>query len=244
MDGLTLFNRIDDLIPKNFGLKNDDLGYHGVINPNDLEIDNIKIMMDLYPEYDYFDSNTLIITHHPPRFNPETPNYTIHSNWDIIVGGANEALAEALNLEVIDYFDKKTKIGRICSGNTTINELKELINSNLRISNSKENNDVNSIRIVNPKNSELNNIGLISGFGLSKLEYIKLASKLNLDLLLSGDLTQNGAVLARNLGLTLIDTGHHSCEIPGLIKLSKTIETIGIPVEIIDTGMPWMEFNL
>ena len=52
--------------------------------------------------------NTLIITHHPPLFTPKTPTYTIHSNWDIIDGGANEALANTLKLEVIDYFDKKT----------------------------------------------------------------------------------------------------------------------------------------
>ena len=29
-------------------------------------------------------------------------------------GGSNEALAECLNLEVVDYFDKKTHIGRVC----------------------------------------------------------------------------------------------------------------------------------
>ena len=36
------------------------------------------------------------------------------SNWDIINGGANEALAETLKLNVISPFDKTTNIGRIC----------------------------------------------------------------------------------------------------------------------------------
>ncbi|OWT33363.1 hypothetical protein BGI41_02825 [Methanobrevibacter sp. 87.7] len=242
MKSIDLFNEIDKLIPKRLALKNDDIGYHGQLNPKNLNIEKIKIMMDLYPEYDNYNKNTLIITHHPPKFNPKTPNYTIHSNWDIIDGGANDALAESLNLKVIDYFDKNTKIGRICKGNTNIKELLLKINNNFRID--KNNNDINSVRIVNYKNSNIKNIAIISGFGLSNLEYIKLANKLNMDLLISGDLTQSGAVLARNLGISIIDTNHHSCEIPGLIKLKETIEKIGLPVEIIDTGLPWKDINL
>lgn len=242
MKAFDLFNKIDEMIPKELALKNDDIGYHGQLNPKNLDIKDIKIMMDLYPEYDTYNKDTLIITHHPPKFNPKTPIYTIHSNWDIIDGGANDALAESLNLKVIDYFDKTTKIGRICKGNTDINKLLLKIDSNFRIK--KNNNDINSVRVVNYKDTIIKNIAVISGFGLNNLEYIKLAKKLNMDLLISGDLTQAGAVLARNIGISIIDTNHHSCEIPGLIKLEKTIKKIGIPTEIIDIGLPWKDINL
>ena len=141
--------------------------------------------MDLYPEFDTQKTNTLILTHHPPLFNPKTPTYTIHSNWDIINGGANEALAETLKLNVISPFDKTTNIGRIC-----------------------------------------------------KTEYIKLTRKLNLDLLISGDLTQESAVLAKNLDITLIDLGHHSSEVPGLYKLKELLKPLNIKCEVVNIK-PW-----
>ena len=104
---------IDKNIPKNLALENDEIGFKKEYNLNQ-DISSIKIFMDLYPEFDTQKTNTLILTHHPPLFNPKTPTYTIHSNWDIINGGANEALAETLKLNVISPFDKTTNIGRIC----------------------------------------------------------------------------------------------------------------------------------
>lgn len=88
---------IDKNIPKNLALENDEIGFKKEYNLNQ-DISSIKIFMDLYPEFDTQKTNTLILTHHPPLFNPKTPTYTIHSNWDIINGGANEALAETLKL--------------------------------------------------------------------------------------------------------------------------------------------------
>lgn len=98
---------LDERIPKSLALETDEVGFK---KDYDLtrDIESIRIYMDLLPEDDNGE-NLLIITHHPPLFNPETPTYTIHSNWDIIDGGANEALARALNLEVVDYFDIATK---------------------------------------------------------------------------------------------------------------------------------------
>jgi len=96
---------IDEKIPKSLALSSDEIGFKKDYDMNQ-SIDSIKIYMDLLPEHDENDGNTLIITHHPPLFIPETPTYTIHSNWDIIEDGANEALADCLNLKVIEYFDK------------------------------------------------------------------------------------------------------------------------------------------
>ena len=100
---------IDENIPKNLALKNDEIGFRKEYDLNQ-NINSIEIFMDLYPEFDTQKADTLILTHHPPLFNPKTPTYTIHSNWDIINGGANEALAESLKLDVISPFDKTTNI--------------------------------------------------------------------------------------------------------------------------------------
>ena len=181
--------------------------------------------MDLLPEDDLTYENTLIITHHPPLFIPKTPTYTIHSNWDIIDGGANEALANILNLKVIDYFDDSTKIGRICKSNQTFIELKRTILDNFR-----------NARIVNNLDDEkiIKNIGVISGFGLKNPEFIKLAKNKNLDILISGDLTQQTAILAKNLKITVIDLNHHESEVPGLYVLKDTLSELNIKMKVID----------
>jgi putative NIF3 family GTP cyclohydrolase 1 type 2 len=211
-------------IPPQLAIENDDVGLMGDYDLSQ-DINSIKIFMDLYPKYDNKYEETLIITHHPPLFSPKTPTFTIHSNWDIIEGGANEALADALNLKVIESFDKKTDIGRICECNLTFNEFKKIILDKF--------NDTN---IVNKPddNNLIKNVGIISGFGLKNPEYIKSAKKQNLDMLISGDLTQETAILAINLDITLIDLGHHNSEVPGLYYLKNIIGQLDIGCEVID----------
>lgn len=219
-----IINFLESEIPKKLALQTDNIGLQGNYDL-DIEINSIKIYMDLFKEDDKFLENTLIITHHPPLFKPKTPTYTIHSNWDIITGGANEALANTLKLETIAYFDDKTKIGRICNSNYTFSQLKEILLTNFE-----------NPRIVNRLNdsTQVNRIGIISGFGLKNPDYIKLAKNKDLDILISGDLTQETAVLAKNLGITLIDLGHHSSEVPGLYGLKQIIQKIDVNCEVID----------
>lgn len=211
---------LEEKVPTNLALDFDNVGLMGDYDL-DSQINSIKIFMDLTPDFDNFNDNTLIITHHPPIFTPKTPTYTIHSNWDIIDGGANEALCETLKLDVIDYFDDKTHIGRVCKSN---HSLKETVLENFK-----------NIRIVNNFDDHKNlKVGVISGFGLKNPDYIKLAKKKYLDVLISGDLCQETAILAKNLNITLIDLGHHESEVPGLYELEKVINELNIDVEIID----------
>lgn len=215
---------LNEKIPENLALDFDNVGLMGDYDLNQ-NITSIKVFMDILPEDDNMDENTLIITHHPPLFTPKTPTYTIHSNWDIIDGGANEALANTLKLEVIDYFDKKTKIGRICKSDYTFKELKNIILENFK-----------NPRIVNDLDDakEIKKIGIISGFGLKNPEYIELAKENSLDILISGDLTQQTAILAKNISITLIDLYHHESEIPGLYELANILNELNIKIEVID----------
>lgn len=215
---------LNSKIPQELALSSDNVGFMGNYDLNQ-DIEDVKIIMDLYPNDDNFNKKTLIITHHPPLFNPKTPTFTIHSNWDIIEGGANEALADTLNLKVIESFDKTTNIGRICEVNKSFNEFRKIILDNF--------NDVN---IVNRPDDEkiIKKAGIISGFGLKNPDYIRLASDNNLDMLISGDLTQESAVLGHNLNLTLIDLGHHNSEVPGLYYLKNLVDTLDIDCEVIN----------
>ena len=215
---------LDEKIPEELALEFDNVGLMGDYDL-DVTIESVKIYMDLLPDDDKTDGHTLIVTHHPPLFNPETPTYTIHSNWDIIYGGTNEALSEILNLEVIDCFDKTNNIGRICNSNHTFAELKGVILDNF-----------DNVRIVNTLEDfeKVEKVGIISGFGLKNPDYIKLACENNLDLLISGDLIQETAILAKNLQITLIDLGHHESEVPGLYKLAEVFDELDIECEVID----------
>jgi putative NIF3 family GTP cyclohydrolase 1 type 2 len=56
----------------------------------------------------------------------------------------------------------------------------------------------------------------------------------NLNLLISGDLCQETAILAKNLQITLIDLGHHESEVPGLYKLREVLSQLNIDIEVID----------
>lgn len=219
-----IINFIEKKIPKELALDYDNVALMDNYDLNE-EIRHIKILMDLYPEYDDNPKDTLLITHHTPLFKPKTPTYTIHSNWDIIDGGANEALADTLGLKVISPFDNITNIGRICEFNHDFKELKDRILDKFE-----------SVRIVNePHPSKtINTIGIISGFGLKNPDYIGLARDNDLDILISGDLTQETAVLAKNLDLTLIDLGHHESEIPGLYRLYDIVNETGVECEVID----------
>lgn len=213
---------LEDKIPPELALDFDNVGFADDYDLNQ-DIKFIKIFMDLIPEDDFFMESTLIITHHPPLFKPVTPTYTVHSNWDIIDGGANEALAEVLNLEVIDYFDEITNIGRVCTCDFDFSQLKDIILDNF-----------DNVRVVNGNINKLDKIGIISGFGLKNPEYIKLAYEKKLDLLISGDLTQETAIMGLNLGLSLVDLGHHESEVPGLYKLYDVFSGIDVNVEVIN----------
>ena len=223
---------IEKRVPRNLAIEND---FIGLMDSYDLdkEIKNIYITMDLYPkDVSGFDEDDLIITHHKPLFTPEIPTYVLHSNWDVIKGGANEALAEKLTLGVVDVFDKKLGIGRICNCSNTFDELIETVS-----------NEFPFAQIVgNPKKCD--RVTVISGFGLKNPEYIKLASRENIDILISGDMTHETGVLANNLGVCLINLGHHFSEVPGLHKLKETLLDLGIDADVIDNGAPWKQLNI
>ena len=177
----------------------------------------------------------LIISHHPPLFMPKTPTYVVHSNWDIINGGSNDALAFYLGLKPISVFHKKTGIGRICSSTKTLDQFLALVCYKFGPEN---------VRLVNDGDFDrmLRKIAIVSGFGLSNKEFIKLAKDRSVDAFVSGDLNHSNAILAKKLGVTLIDVSHHIIELPGLFALTQLLkndEEIDVPVEMVDNGVPW-----
>lgn len=230
-----IFNIIDRLIPRKYALENDNVGYYSKTYEN-LDIKNIKVLMDVLPEDDLkFETGDLVISHHPPLFLPKTPTYVVHSNWDIINGGSNDALAYYLGLKPISIFHKPTGIGRICSSTKTLDQFLSLVCYKFGPEN---------VRLVHEGDFDkmLRKIAIVSGFGLSNKELIKLAKDRSVDAFVSGDLNHSNAILAKKLDVTLIDVSHHIIELPGLFALKELLRNnkeIDVPVEMIDMGVPW-----
>lgn len=223
-----LFKMIEIHVPKELTLKTDIVGFIGPGNPEMIEVKKVLVVLDYLHglEKGEFD---LVISHHPPIITPEIPTYVLHSNWDIVKGGANDALANSIKMEVMDIFDKKTGIGRICSTETTLKDIIITISDQLKS---------DHLKIVKGDGEVIKHVAIVSGFGLNP-EYIELAKKKGMDLFLSGDLTHKGALLAKNLGITVIDATHQATEIPGLIRLSQFISKFGLIVEFEYPNIPW-----
>ncbi len=223
-----LFELIERNVPLNLAVAGDTVGFLGPGDPEKMEVKKVDVMLDLIQVNSDAD---LMVCHHPPPKKPNIPTYVIHSNWDIVSGGANDALAECLELKVVDVFDKKTGIGRVCTISTTLDEfIKKIINSL----------PVDTLRIIEGKN-KIKKVALVSGFGLNP-KYIELAYKCGADLYLSGDLTHHGAVLAQKLNLSVVDATHYATEFPGLLGLCDMISKFGIKTRCIDSGIPWKTY--
>jgi putative NIF3 family GTP cyclohydrolase 1 type 2 len=229
-----LFKIIENKVPLSLALKDDKVGFMGPGHPDEIEVENVAVILDILPETDPNSEETdLLVCHHPSLFPPTTPTYIIHSNWDIVQGGANDALVDSLKLNVIDVLEEETGIGRICKEEFTLDGFVGRVFNSL---------DVDHIRIVQGKESNIKKLAVISGFGLNP-HYIKLASEKGVDLLLSGDLTHHGAILAQKLGINLVDATHRATEIPGLVKLCQILNELGVNADVKHTNRSWETYQ-
>lgn len=240
INAATLFREIEEKIPLSLALENDRVGYTGTKKPGEIEVERILVMMDYIspgPEETVYGDYDLLILHHPPQTKPEIPAYVIHSNWDILTGGACDALADRLKIDTTGFLDLERGLGRtgtFAGEQVLLPEFCGFV---------KERLGLDHIRVVNfNEERETGKICLVPGFGLNPA-YIKLAIRRGADTYISGDLTHPGAILARNSGLVLIDASHHATEVPGLYRLRDLISGIGVETDIADTGIPWNNYS-
>lgn len=240
MKASELFKELEIKIPLDLALSSDNVGFmNSNLNPENIDVENVLLMMDyLSPEilttYDLdYNDYDLLITHHPPNCDVVIPTYVIHSNWDIIQGGVGDALADTLSMQKLEVFDKRTKIGCICkplTGNMSMDSLENLV---------KERLDLDYIKVIcNPNKEIIETVAIVPGFGLNP-KFIKLANDKNADVFISGDLTQPGAILAKNIGINIIDVTHHVAELPGLYRLADLLRESDITVKVLNTHIPW-----
>lgn len=258
-----LFQKIENLIPLEMALKDDEVGFLGPGNPEEIFVEKVLILMDFLPQNELkysktqyeeyskinYDNYDLLITHHPPTFKSEVfeseiPIYVIHSNWDIINGGACDALADILDIETNRALDPETGVGRIGipkKGFISMVEFETLVKEKLGV---KFIRTLKTSEFIRNPDKKVNKIAVVSGFGLNP-SFIKKAYHSGVDVYISGDLIHPGAILAKNLGINLIDATHYATEIPGLFRLKELFEEVfsasNIKFDLYDTGIPWID---
>ncbi len=200
------------------------------------EIDRVLVLMDYYPGLTLPEPADLLVVHHPPKTLPPVPVYVLHSGWDIVSGGAADALADLFGLTNRTILDKITRMGRIGTlpdGPVSLETFAACAADLLGLS---------SLRTAGVvcDNPTVETIAVVSGFGLNS-SLIRTASDRGADVYLSGDLTHPGAILAHTLRLPVLDATHHATELPGLYRLRDLIISCGVFAEVYDTGIPWKE---
>lgn len=229
-----LFKKIEERIPRDLSLPGDRAGFAGPGDPDHLDVENVLVLMDYCPDADReYGSRDLTILHHPPIQEPDIPCYIIHSNWDIVQGGACDALADCLGITTEGILDEMTglgRVGKLPNGSVPLVQFAWEVMIRLHVP---------DLRIVNFVPDRLvGRIGLVSGFGLNT-DLVRVAQEQCAEVLLSGDLTHAGAMLAMNIGIVLVDVPHYTTEIPGLYRLGTLLGGLGVRVQVRDTGVPW-----
>ena len=162
----------------------------------------------------------LLVTHHTPIYNPihkisrnlsdslkialenEISIYAMHTNYDRVVGGVNDVLAEELELQDVEELDPG-RIGRL-EYPTTTGEFAQFVAQRLNVS------------VKWSGEREIETVMVIGGSGLNG-EFVELVIEGGADALVSGELRHDAIRKARNLAL--IDATHYATEIPAMKRL-------------------------
>ena len=193
----------------------------------------------------------LIITHHPLIFNrPKSITtdtlqgkkiieliknninlYSSHTNLDSAFGGLNQTIVEMLGFESNEILEKSkitsygnVGLGRMIRLETEMN-LKDLIDT------VKSKLKINTLRVVEG-NRKIKNIAVINGSGQS---FIKQAVNEGADCIITGDTTYHFALDYKEMGVTIIDTGHFGSEWLVFLETMKKIKNQFKEIEFIES---------
>lgn len=189
----------------------------------------------------------LIISHHPLMFKPmqnivfDSPRgwivkhliqhniavYSAHTNFDQADGGMNDILAEYLGIQNPSLMDEVDNIGRY--GKIEEKPFSEFVEDVKRTFRLKQ------VKVIGRDNRLIHTVGVSGGSGS---HHMYAAKKRNCDVYITGDVTYHTALDAEQLGITMIDVGHHveivfvsavikflQMEFPDVMFLASKIDT-------------------
>jgi len=195
----------------------------------------------------------LIISHHPLMFKPmknivfDSPRgwiiknliqnniavYSAHTNFDQADGGMNDILAKALGIKTPLLLDEVDNIGRY--GSVDQVDFPDFVNE------VKRNFNLKTVKVIGNTKKTVKTVGISGGSGS---HHMYAAKKRNCDVYITGDITYHTALDAIQVGITLIDVGHH-VEVIFIESVAETLRNkypeLGIIESIVDTN-PYKEY--
>ena len=201
----------------------------------------------------------MLLTHHPMIFKP-TKNvttdtvlgqsiiklirndinlYCAHTNLDMALGGVNDVLAKALQLQEVEILENITEeygIGRV--GN-----LAEPMTLEQFLSATAARLECMHLAYQGDLHCQVQKVALCGGSGIS---YLKAAKKAGADVYVTGDMKYHDAQLASELGICVVDAGHFGTEKHIVKVLAEFAKQQGVEVVIFeeeDYMKHWHQYN-
>ena len=189
----------------------------------------------------------LLLTHHPMIFKPtktvttdtvlgqsiikliqhDINLYCAHTNLDMAVGGVNDVLAKALNLQDVEILENITEeygIGRV--GNLT-----EAVSLEMFLSITATQLGCSHLSYQGDLKKEVQRVALCGGSGIS---YLKAAKKVGADVYVTGDMKYHDAQLASELGICVVDAGHFGTEKHIVHALAEFVQAQGLETVVFE----------
>lgn len=183
----------------------------------------------------------MLLTHHPMIFKPtksvttdtvlgqsimkliqhDINLYCAHTNLDMAVGGVNDVLAKALNLQDIEILENVTEdygIGRV-------GDLAEPITLQAFLAQTAKQLACNHLAYQGDLNRTVQRVALCGGSGIS---YLHAAKKAGADVYVTGDMKYHDAQLASELGICVVDAGHFGTEKHIVKTLAEFVKKQGL----------------
>lgn len=234
-----IYDFLNEMAPSQFALSFDNVGI--LVGDPNAKVKKAVVCLDCTPgvvEKAITENAELIITHHPIIFEPlksvvkgegnvvydclvnGISVISMHTNLDVAVGGVNDCLAEALELENIQPIVTEEgfsfRMGSL-KGEMSAKELAEFVKSRLG----------GNLRYTEGS-KPIKTLCVCGGSGGSELKY----AMENSDAFLTADVKHNIFIEAVSKGYTLLDAGHFHTE---NVVVNPLAETLG-------KKMPNLEF--
>lgn len=214
-------------------------------NPND-EVKGILLAQNV--TYSTIDecvrtNANLLITHHPCVFGEEYDEYMLslvakakerginlyscHTNLDCCKGGLNDFVAAKLGMSEVKVIDGCARYGNVQSV-----KLKTLARQVSRIL------DDDCVKYVGDDDKIIQRVALCTGAGARDEELIFYAKNNAIDCIIGGESKLSIALMAKDMGVSLIDVGHYTSEIACVEIFAKWLNKFKdiIKVSIADTN--------
>ena len=153
--------------------------------------------------------------------------FVLNSSFIAAEGGISDTLMDSLYLRLEKPFNirknngNKIPIGRICSIQEYPNQKNPLKLEDL-LKRIKTNLEINSISFIGNLNNVIKKICLI-GTDVSYIENLKKATKIKCDCYISGKVTYNQAVYAKEMGISLVELTQFNNKVKALKKFHNIL---------------------